>query len=304
MDRRSREVLASGGRFAYYTTADTATSILKNKQIWMRNTTTMNDYMEVAYGFKCLHAAWGRAEPGNPVYLALERSFPGLYKEVSDYFNTWLPGIQGDTYITCVSEHLPEEDRTGRLSMWRAYGGRAGIALVLKGAVMFSETDVLHAYSSPVAYLSSDEFATEVTEVTKNIEEEVEYIRSLDRELLKNVLFNMLRFAVLCTKHPGFKEEREWRVIASPAMNPSEFLIPAVEVVRGTPQTVLKLDLKNHPDQGLFGLALPELLDRVIIGPCEFPQVILGALYRLLVDAGVPDPGSKIFVSDIPLRQL
>jgi hypothetical protein len=264
----------------------------------------MNDYMEVEYGFECLHAAWGRSEPGNPVYRAIESCFPGLYQEVSDYFNAWLPEIRGNTYITCVSEHSPDEDPTGRLSMWRAYGGEAGVALVLNGAVMFSETDVLHAYSSPVAYLGRDEFATDFQEVARNIEGEASYIRTLDRKAVKNLLFNMLRFAVLCTKHPGFKEEREWRVVASPAMHPSEFLLPSVEVVRGTPQTVLKIDLKNHPGQGLFGLALPELLDRIIIGPCEFPQVIFEAFRRLLNDAEVPEPSAKIFVSDIPLRQL
>jgi len=52
----------------------------------------------------------------------------------------------------------------------------------------------------------------------------------------------------------------------------------------------------------LVGLALPDLLNRIIIGPCEFPQVILTAFHRLLDDAGVPDPGKKIVVSDIPLR--
>ena len=30
-------------KFAYYTTAATASSIIKNKTIWMRNTMTMND---------------------------------------------------------------------------------------------------------------------------------------------------------------------------------------------------------------------------------------------------------------------
>jgi hypothetical protein len=87
-------------------------------------------------------------------------------------------------------------------------------------------------------------------------------------------------------------------------MHPSRLLVPTVEVVRGTPQTVLKIDLQNHPDQGLVGLALPELLDRIIIGPCEFPEVIRKAFHHILVQAGVPEPEDKIVVSDIPLRQL
>ena len=42
--------------------------------------------------------------------------------------------------------------------------------------------------------------------------------QSLGRETVSASAFNMLRFAVLCTKHPGFLEEREWRIIASPRM--------------------------------------------------------------------------------------
>ena len=180
--------------------------------------------------------------------------------------------------------------------MWRAYGGQAGVALVLNGGVMFRESHVLAAYSSPVAYLTPDAFAAEFARIAEAMIAEADYIRTLDRETIKNHAFNMLRFAVLCTKHPGFHEEREWRVVASPAMYPSELLSSSVEVVRGIPQTVLKINLQNHPDQGLTGLALPELLSRIIIGPCEFPLVVLKAFRQLLTAAGVPEPESKIFV--------
>ena len=301
-DRKAREVLDAGSRFVYYTTADTATSILSKGQIWMRSTMAMNDYLEVEHGFEeCLNPAY-KAEPGKALNAALDACFPGLADELKDYFNGWLPGIRSDTYITCVSEHLAEEDRHGRLSMWRAYGGSAGVALVLNGAVMFSETDALGAYASPVAYLSPGAFAAELVQIAKNIAGETAYLRSLDREAVRGFAFNMMRFAVLCTKHPGFHEEREWRVVASPAMHPEKLPAPVVEVIRGTPQAVLKIDLKNRLDEGLVGLALPELLNRIIIGPCEFPPVVYKALRQLLVEAGVPEPDRKIVISDIPLR--
>ena len=301
MDRKNREAIAVQSRFVYYTTADTAASILRNRQLWMRNTTAMNDYMEVEHGLECLNPAY-KAEPGERFRAALDAYFPGLAAELLEYFNGWLHHIRSDTYMMCVSEHSPDEDRHGRLSMWRAYGGQTGVALVLNGAVMFSEGHALGAYASPVAYLDTDEFAVEFMKVVTNIEGEAEYIRSLGREKVRNIAFNMLRFAVLCTKHPGFHEEREWRVVASPAMYPSKLLGRSVEVIRGTPQTVLKIELQNHPDQGLVGLALPDLLNRIIIGPCEFPQVVLSAFHRLLEEAGVPEPGKKVVVSAIPLR--
>jgi DUF2971 family protein len=302
VERKTREVLSNGGRFVYYTSAETATSILFNKQIWLRNTTAMNDYLEVEHGFECLNASY-KAAPGNAFNAALNACFPGLAEEVRDFFNGWLPSIRQDTFISCVSEHLPDEDQHGRLSMWRAYGGQAGVALVINGAVMFSKSGALNIFSSPVAYLSPDAFAAQLDHIVKNMESDLDFIKSLGKESVMQIVFNMLRFAVLCTKHPGFHEEREWRNIASPKMHPTDHATLEVEIIRGTPQPVLKLGLQNHPEKGLVGLAIPDLLDRIIIGPCEFPQVICSAFLKLLIDAGVQEPGKKIIVSDIPLRQ-
>jgi hypothetical protein len=288
-DRKLREVGSAGGRFVYYTTADTATSILKNREIWLRSTTTMNNYMEADYGFECLRSAYGSAS-GKAFKAALDACCPGLSEGLEAMFNAWLPDILGDTDMTCVSEHCDDEDGHGRLSMWRAYGGRAGVALVINGAVMLTESHVLGVYASPVAYLNHDTFATELVRITENIERETAFIKRLDPDVVKNAVFNMLRFAVLCTKHPGFHEEREWRILSSPAMHPSSLVRKAVEVIRGTPQTVLKMELKNRPDEGLLGLALPDLLNRIIIGPCEFPQAILRAFRRLLKEAACRRP--------------
>jgi hypothetical protein len=301
--QRTRDLIATGGRFVYYTTAETATQILRNRQVWMRSTMAMNDYLEVEHGFNCLDAAY-TSESGAAFNRALDVCFPGLADELKDFFNAWLPGIRQETYLTCVSEHLTEEDHHGRLSMWRAYGGQAGVALVINGDVLFRESHAIGAYSSPVAYLTPDTFATEFRRVADGISAEAEYLRTLDRDIVKSHAFNMLRFAMLCTKHPGFREEREWRIVASPAMHPSELLPSSVEVVRGTPQLVLKLDLQNHTEQGLTGLALPELLNRIIIGPCDFPFMIVKAFRQLLAEAGVPGPEKKLFISDIPLRHL
>jgi hypothetical protein len=303
LDRKSREVVVGGNRFVYYTTADTAMKILGNRQIWMRSTTAMNDYMEVEHGFECLNTAY-KGEAGNVFKSTLDTCFSGLAAELEGDFNAWLPGIRQDTYMICVSEHSSSEDQHGRLSMWRAYGGQAGVALVFNGAVMFNESDSLGAHASPVAYLNPETFAAEFSRTAQTIKDEAEYIKKLDRETVKSVAFNMLRFAVLCTKHPGFHEEREWRIVASPTMFPSQHLKSSIEVVRGTPQTVLKIDLQNHPEDGLVGLALPELLNCVIIGPCEFPLVISKAFQELLSVAEVPDVNKKIVVSDIPIRNI
>ena len=85
-------------------------------------------------------------------------------------------------------------------------------------------------------------------------------------------------------------------------MHPSNLLVESVEVVRGMPQRVLKIPLENFLDHGLVGLALPDLLDRIIIGPCDVPAVVYQALTRLLSEVCVSNAETRVFVSDIPLR--
>jgi Protein of unknown function (DUF2971) len=301
--KKIQEVPPSDRRFAYYTTADTAMKILRGKQIWLRNTAVMNDYSEVEYGFNCFESAY-QTEPGTNFQAALESCVPGLAEEVTkELFNDWQLIIRENTYVTCLSEHLSKEDQYGRLSMWRAYGNGAGVALVINGPVMFANTHVIQVMSGPVAYRRRDEVATELNEIAKNIFDHADFLKSVSWDAARKAVFNMFLFGVLCTKHPGFIEESEWRVIASPQMYKSEYLTSAIEVIRGVPQRVLKLDLKNHPEQGFVGLAIPELIDRIIIGPCQFPEIVRAAFFELLQEAGVPDADERIVDSKIPLRQ-
>lgn len=290
-----------GGRFAYYTTAATAVQILRNQEIWMRNTLVMNDFMEVDHGLDCLTEAY-QSPVGQEFETALESCFPGISSEIKDLFNAWVPGVRRDTFVTCLSEHSTEDDAHGRLSMWRAYGGNAGVALVLNGNVLFRDSDALAAYSSPVGYLDVQGVINELKAVTEKIRSNSQYVKSLGRSNLKNSIFHMLRFAAVCTKHPAFREEKEWRVIASPAMEESEFLRSTIEVIGGVPQTVLKIKLEDHPDRGLYGLTPPAIIERVLVGPCEHPDVICRAMRQVLKEAGVSEPEKKVVDTGIPLR--
>jgi hypothetical protein len=204
--------------------------------------------------------------------------------------------------MTCVSEHHSEENERGRLSMWRAYGGTTGVAIVMNGTAMLSPSNALNVFSSPVFYGDATAFADEFMKTAKLVEAEAAFIKQWDRNTIKDMMFQMLRFAVLCTKHPGFAEELEWRVIGSPTMHPSQRVRSEVEVVRGVPQKVMKIKLENVPEEDFVGAAPSELIERIIIGPCEFPLVTSEALFKLLTDLEVPNPQNRIFVSDIPLR--
>jgi hypothetical protein len=294
-------VQAMGGRFVYYTTASTAMQILRGREIWMRNTMVMNDFSEVEHGLSCVITGY-KSSAGVTLKRLLEQQYEGISAEIEELFNAWIPGFRRDTFVLCLSEHPPEEDRHGRLSMWRAYGGDAGVALVMNGDVLFRPSNALGASSSPVAYLDEEALQHEFDAVATGIEQNPGLLQKLGRDGAKMAIFHMLRFAAVCTKHPAFSEEREWRVVASPALESSPLLPVQLEVVGGIPQKVLKVKLVDHPDLGLTGLEPAQLIDRVLIGPCEHSEVIGQALWQALESAGVADAGDKIIRTGIPLR--
>lgn len=288
-------------QFVYYTTADVAFQIIRNKEIWMRNTTTMNDYSEVQYGIGLLNRTLN-GPAGAALKTAVDACLPNVYDQVRQQFQSLVPHYWLNTFITCFSEHDSKEDNTGRLSMWRAYGGKSGVALIFSGTPFFLDASKLAAYASPVAYLTESEFASEVVSLANNISTHQSALQLLGPTALASNLHSAFRFAVLCTKHVGFKEEREWRVIASPAIQNSKYLRQSNEVVRGTPQPVVKISLADDPQGGLIGLELAGILDRVIVGPCDFPLVTRDALADELGKVGAINPANRIVISEIPLR--
>lgn len=297
----TRRVQGEGGRFAYYTTAATAMLILQRCELWMRSTMVMNDFSEVQHGLSCITKAY-RSEAGLRLTRLLDQLYSGLPAEIEQTLNDWTPSFRDDTFVLCLSEHTHDDDRFGRLSMWRAYGGDAGVALVVNGGAMFRESTALAVYSMPVAYLDEGTLQREFQLIVDAIELNVDLLQLIGRAETKNAIFHMLRYAAVCTKHPAFAEEREWRVIASPSMEPSPLVPVQLEVIGGIPQRVLKLALKDRPDLGLTGLEPNQLIDRVLIGPCEHSEVIGQALWGALGAAGVADAGNKIFYTGIPLR--
>jgi hypothetical protein len=117
----------SNQRLVHYTSADTVASIIRNKEFWMRKSVLMNDYREVEHGFDCLNASYKKNK--DRMQAVLDGMFSNFCSRLEERFNNWLPHFRADTYITCASEHDPSEDRLGRLSMWRAYGGTTGVLL-------------------------------------------------------------------------------------------------------------------------------------------------------------------------------
>jgi hypothetical protein len=293
-------------RFVHYSSAEAAVKLITNREVWMRKARCMNDFSEIDYGMRCLRDAVFSPE-GNHLRTTLDGLFPGLVHEVAQAFDGWRPSILENTYVTCLSEHRsPTEDVLGRLSMWRAYGGATGIAIVVSPTPFLVESHVLRAYSNPVGYFTPTEFHQKFADVVSRIAAEQSFLRGIGRDAVRNSLFNMFLFAATCTKHPGFDEELEWRVTHNPHMNPSPHLTRSIETIRGVPQPVYKIPLRNIPAAGpterLDGIEIPQLVERVIIGPTQYPTAVWEAIVAKLEQTGVVDARKRVVISNIPLR--
>lgn len=287
--------------FVHYTSSAVALSILQKREIWLRKTSCMNDYQEVAHGLDCIGKAW-QSTAGKDLQSFLDALFPGIVEDIIKQFSAWENDMQLNTYITCVSEHYAKEDKLGRLSMWRAYGGSSGVALVINGSPFFRTENTINVVSTPVAYLDGDAFQLEFESVVQSIKEALYFVQEMPREDVLANVFNLLYMAALATKHPGFEEEQEWRVIHAPNMYASGFLTKSIEVVNGQPQTVYKLPFRNNDEFGVDWVDLGQILERVVIGPCENGHAIQQAFWDVLEEHNVPNFLEKVVVSDIPLR--
>lgn len=292
------EVQEKQYRFIHYTSAEGAFCILKSNEFWLRNAYCMNDYSEIFHGEDCLKAAI-HGPTGERFRRALTALHPEMVKRLEDLFGAWLPHIKNETYVGCFTQHGEVSAQLGKLSMWRAYGT---VALELNNTAFLSESEVLKAYSSPVFYADAPRFAAEMLRIADNIESNIDFLRGLKDEELFARLFNMLRLAITCTKSEAFEEEQEWRVVYTKPIDKSRIIKCEPEMVGSVPQLVCKIPLKSRPEDKLVGLSIPELVNRIIIGPCRLPWALRDAFVHLLKAHKVKDAEQRVIMTNIPLR--
>ncbi len=258
----------------------------------------MNDKSEVIHGAGMIYSALSR-ESGKEFLNSIENYFPGFTEKLMLKFNAWMPLILGDTFIASFSEHLvPNETEFGRLSMWRTYGHPNGVALILNPDAIFKNYGNIGVTISPVEYFDESGVDVAFIDAASKIRANPKPFLSYGEEVILETAFRSLRYAAVCLKHRVFKEELEWRLIASTSMYAGSLIKKEIEFIDGVPQLVLKLPIND----GTSPLSFNELLSQVLVGPCAHPEVVVRALAETLSEAGFEKPYSIIKQTKIPLR--
>jgi len=176
----------------------------------------------------------------------------------------------------------------------------------------------MKAFSSPVFYGMPDKFALEYDKILTAIERRMDQFKLIDPQIIETTLGEFIGFSTVGTKHPGFSEEREWRVTYNPdpatehvsddEYNQQNKIKREFRPVRGIPQRIYKIPFADYPEEGIEGITLPALLKQVIIGPTQYPAVISDALFAAMRRAGfAPDVTSmmpKGFSLCLPVKRL
>lgn len=298
---------ALGVQFAHYTSADAAMKIIRSKRIWTRNAKCMSDYSEVTHGYDLLKQYFDVRANTEEFVRVFDAIAPGAARQAFDTFNGWWRErhLGLNIFVASLTEHdAIKENKFGRLSMWRGFGSASDtrVALVLKVAAHSQATTALSLFFGPVVYAKTEDLAAEMRQVLDNVTRETAFLKSIDPEQIYHYLFAMIFSGVTSTKHPAFREEREWRAVHSPDIFPSTLMEKSVEVISGVPQHVYKVPLDKNVSDQVAQLDVADIIDRVLIGPSPYPWPLYQAFVDVLRDAGVSNPDERVIVSGIPLR--
>jgi hypothetical protein len=300
----------AGGRvakFAHYTSADVALKIIKEKRIWMRNTTCMADYKEVTHGHEMLRVCF---EGGSRERFraALNACREGVADKAINLFDKHWADTLFNTFVTCLSEHDENtEDRHGRLSMWRAFApNTTRVALVFAVPRATKAVQHLSLTFAPVGYFSQAKMQEQLDLIIANIGREKEFLTALPPDQLRVLALLTLRASHVGVKHEGFHEEREWRAIYGPVFWQSAIMAPlmTIEPVWGVPQRVYRIPLDIAVNPELREIDFANIFYRLIIGPSPYGAAMEDAFIRELRNSGVEDANNRVFRSEIPIRSL
>jgi hypothetical protein len=289
---------------AHYTSIDVMQRILEYEEVWFSNPLFMNDWEEMRFGM--IEGSRIVTDQAN-----LMRASETLQRAsaIEHHYNAYQLRFQNegafDTYVFCLSQHKAA-DNDGLLSMWRGYGGQGRGA-----AIVFDTSKLTWVPSSPliiarVSYASTPDrladlqaLVTQWTDITRaaQLPEEQLHIASW------HAYSAVLNYA-LTTKHQGFSEEEEWRVIYVAERDVPGLLRPSLgyQITDNGVEPKLKYPVGYIPSVSAPDLTLQNLVDRIILGPSLSSPLAVKSVTRLFEHMNKPDYIPKLRASSIPFR--
>ncbi len=289
---------------AHYTSLDALEKILTTDEIWFSNPLFMNDFEEVTFGLLNGVSAFKTSDAIRAA-LKTDARHDAFVSHLDAYVDSYGRQYLIDTYVFCLSEQTPD-NTDGILSMWRGYGGNG------KGAAIVFDTSKLDpvdgsplvfakvTYSSPTQRF---EWFRKIAHVFSTVLE-THWIPDDKIGLVAAALFERVKLCALFTKHHGFREEHEWRVVYLKERDLGNRLAPRLSYHNGSKGIEPKLRFKVEPIGGLTApdLSLGKLISAILLGPSMSSALAHRSVARMLELIGRPELIERLHASGIPFR--
>lgn len=290
-------------KLAHYTSAAVALKIIDNKEIWLNNVGNMNDYREVELGKNLLARTFNKTDEGNRLKDILNQISEKLSEELIIRYNSIFNGLDR-TYAFCLTEHKKDYDKYGKLSMWRAYAPKNGIALILNIAPFIKECSKTTAFTIPMFYYEYEEFQNKFKNFVDKAQNNLDIFNNITKEEVLDFFYRKFLVSVLSLKHKGFEEEKEWRILYNDAIYTKDNIIKEeVKEIHGVPRIIKILNFESLNDKNSdYSTKLNDILYKIIIGPSDNPKHLQEIFIKKLADNCVTNAESKVIISEIPVR--
>ena len=286
---------------AHYTSIRTLERIAQTGEIWFSNPLYMNDVDELRYGMNLgLHAV--RSHTG-----LRQACPPEHYNALLDAFDALFTAFDSDSafdvYVFSCAEHDEEIGDDGLLSMWRGYGGDGnGVAIVFDmHPLMVARSPLLVHQVQYRSYEASEAWMEE------KLQQFADALQRLGGPVAgmnaaAAALFERIKLFALFTKHRGFHEEREWRIVylreqdhAGTFQHHLHYAIGSRGIeprLRFTPETL---------GAAGTGPKLEQMVQRIILGPVLATPLALRSVVRML-ELYQPSWADRVARSSTPYR--
>ncbi|MCK1517266.1 DUF2971 domain-containing protein [Bradyrhizobium sp. 190] len=303
--RETESGFAARPLLAHYTSIKVMENILSTSEVWFSNPLFMNDHQELVSGlgegtrfFSNLDNLKKPAGGSPERAQILQNAYFGFFRHFDEH-------QAFDTYIFCLAEHRPEDD-DGLLSMWRGYGQHGNGAALVFDSSKLTMVPTSPLLFSKVSYVSNEERASRVQLVMEAWSTQTESLQLSDEKLhlASYVAFSLIKMHALTTKHAGFSEENEWRVIYYPDRDVANALKPYLQYHIGDRGVEPKLKYRIGHIAGVSAddLALERLMHRIILGPSVSSPLARRGVERMLENIGREQFKPLLRSSGIPLR--
>jgi hypothetical protein len=289
---------------AHYTSIHTLELIMKHEELWLSNPLFMNDLEEMRFGLNKGVQIFEQSEEVDRAATTPERAraLRHYFRYFYDQFDT---EHAIDVFVFCLAQHNPR-NTDGLLSMWRGYGQQGD------GAALIFNTKFLAPRAESPLIVARVSYASVQERIAWMKEKLVQWCNRLVEisppdgklYLAAHQIFNLFKLYSLTSKHNGFEEERECRIIYLPERDPAGILKDRIGYAMGKRgvEPKLKLQIKPLPLEPTEQWTFHDIVDQIILGPSVSSPLARTSVVKMLEKIGKPQFASKVHSSTIPLR--